>query len=71
MTDYSEHLLAIDKLKKQLRDALLKNHHTLACDLSMMLLTEARLLSVTVADLKRETESRTSCATSFNLCGND
>lgn len=60
MIDYSEHLTQMDKLTKQMREALRKNDFTSAHDLSIMLLGETRLLSVNLKERKREQESQQS-----------
>jgi hypothetical protein len=58
MIDYSEHLMQMAKLTKQMEDALRKRHHSMAYDLSMMLLKETKLLTNNLADTRHEWESR-------------
>ena len=58
MQDYATQLIQLDKLKKQYRQAALKNDWSMAYELAMMHLTEARLLTLTTAEQKREQESR-------------
>jgi hypothetical protein len=60
MIDYAEHLIQMDKLRKQMRQATFKQDWQMAHDLSLMMLTEAKLLSLNFAELKREKESHKS-----------
>jgi hypothetical protein len=60
MIDYSEHLTQMDKITRQMKDALRSTRLTMAYDLSMMLLKETELLTLNIAELKREQESRQS-----------
>ena len=58
MSDYAEHLTQMTKINRQLRAALLNQKIDMAHELSMMLLTESRLLLHCVAELKKDMDSR-------------
>ena len=58
MIDYAEHSTALDKLRKQYKQAALKQDWRMAKELSLMAQTEQRLLTLNFAELERETESR-------------
>ena len=60
MTDYAWHLTQMNKIQKQMRDALLKNQFDMAYNLSVMLEKETRFLRQSIGELKREMESRMS-----------
>lgn len=54
MTDYAEYLTTMDKLKKDIYQLALKNDFAAAHDLSITLLGETRLLSMTLLHLKQK-----------------
>jgi len=58
MIDYSGHLMQMDKLKRQMENALRKNQIAMACELCAMLMKETMLLELNLLERKREQESR-------------
>ena len=63
MIDYAEHLTQMDKIRKQLREALLKNQYGIAYGLCLMLEKETQLLTQNIAEKSREQESRSNSGT--------
>ncbi len=60
MVDYAQHLIRIDQLAREAHDRCLDKRYLQARNTAMDIMTEARLLAITLAEMHEQEEVRNS-----------
>ena len=59
MVDYAQHLIRLDQLAREAHDKCLEKNYLSARNTAMDIMTEARLLAITLAEMHEKEEKNT------------